>query len=479
MNRGKVLAAIVVSAALTAASVACSGSPQPHPQTEQTATIAGLPVTDGPTGPRGGVPDAVRTVENAANDVVDKLAVNAVADIEEFWRDTYPPVFHGPFVAVGRLVSWDSGQNSPADLVQCGPVLHLYNAQYCSRDHSVGWDRGGLLPDLIKAYGTLAPLVVLAHEYGHAIQFVSKIVNSTTPTIVREQQADCFAGVFLRHVAEGKSAHFTLNTSSGLDNALATIEATRDPVFSSNMSVKTETGEHGSAFDRVSAFQMGFSGDPDACTKITEQEIRERRSGLPQFSQSEYATGDIAVTEDSVNLNIESMKNFFKVPSAPKIEYSAAVAACADVKPTAPVSYCPSTNTMTIDISGLSDRATANKKKVGRLSGPAVGDFNAFILVASRFALAAINSAGTPLTGRNVALRSVCYAGAWTRDLAVATGPIVLSPGDLDKAINGLLTDGLVASDVNGVTVVGGFIRVEAMRLGVISGRADCDQRYA
>ena len=91
MNRGKVLAAIVVSAALTAASVACSGSPQPHPQTEQTATIAGLPVTDGPTGPRGGVPDAVRTVENAANDVVDKLAVNAVADIEEFWRDTYPP----------------------------------------------------------------------------------------------------------------------------------------------------------------------------------------------------------------------------------------------------------------------------------------------------------------------------------------------------------------------------------------------------
>lgn len=53
-----------------------------------------------------------------------------------------------------------------------------------------------------------------------------------------------------------------------------------------------------------------------------------------------------------------------------------------------------------------------------------------------------------------------------------------LSPGDLDEAVSGLLTDGLAASDVNGNTVPSGFSRVDAFRTGVLGGEAACSGRY-
>ena len=37
--------------------------------------------------------------------------------------------------------------------------------------------------------------MVLAHEYGHAVQHQARLKSEDTPTLVAEQQADCFAGV--------------------------------------------------------------------------------------------------------------------------------------------------------------------------------------------------------------------------------------------------------------------------------------------
>ncbi|WP_142386850.1 hypothetical protein [Mycobacterium hubeiense] len=144
---------------------------------------------------------------------------------------------------------------------------------------------------------------------------------------------------------------------------------------------------------------------------------------------------------------------------------------------TDPVSYCPATNSVGIDMPGLAERGA----KADEVYNPTVtGDFSAYVLVGSRFALAAQKQKGESLRGANAALRSACYAGAWATGLASgAAGDVSLSPGDLDEALSGLLTDGVVASDVDGVTVPSGFERVDAFKSGVLDGLAECRARYA
>src|SRR5690606_5257864 len=48
--------------------------------------VAGLPTTSGPSGPREGVPDTTLTAVNGDGGEIDTLALNAVEDIETYWR---------------------------------------------------------------------------------------------------------------------------------------------------------------------------------------------------------------------------------------------------------------------------------------------------------------------------------------------------------------------------------------------------------
>jgi hypothetical protein len=110
------------------------------------------------------------------------------------------------------------------------------------------------------------------------------------------------------------------------------------------------------------------------------------------------------------------------------------------------------------------------------------GDYNAYVVFGSRFSLAVQRESGQSLTDAKTALRAACLSGVITAALAVDRGPaagdFALSPGDLDEAVSGLLTDGLAASDAEGRTVPSGFSRVEAFRSGVLGGRGACDARY-
>ena len=66
------------------------------------------------------------------------------------------------------------------------------------RPKLMAWDRGALVPTGQKYFGDTAIAGLIAHEYGHAIQDMAGIVNRDTPTVVLEQQADCFGGSYLR-----------------------------------------------------------------------------------------------------------------------------------------------------------------------------------------------------------------------------------------------------------------------------------------
>ena len=134
-----------------------------------------------------------REVTNSDGGDIDELAASAVSDIEEFWQGVYGETFDGEFSPVSELISWDA---NGFDGQFCGEDTYGHvNAAFCPLDDTIGWDRGELLPALRDANGDMAVTMVMAHEYGHAIQRMARLNKKGTPTLVSEQQADCLAGV--------------------------------------------------------------------------------------------------------------------------------------------------------------------------------------------------------------------------------------------------------------------------------------------
>ncbi|MFI2230788.1 metallopeptidase [Nocardia testacea] len=470
---------LVVTAAAAVLTVsalsACSQAKSTQRDAENPWQITGATTSTGPSGSRDGVPDTDRQAANGDGGEMDRLALNAVADIEEFWAENYSATFPGEFRPVSQLVSWDADARERDSIEFCTISTHeLVNAAYCGTDDTIGWDRGVLLPELVDQFGEMAVVMVLAHEYGHALQIPAGIATEDSPGLVTEQQADCLAGVFLRHVAEGDSRHFTLNTTEGLNGVLGATVAVRDrdPDDPENV--------HGSAFERVTAVQMGYTNGAEACAQIDEQEIEDRRAGLPvTFEEPGEQYLQLEVTEDSLEDMAVAMADILPVTRAPEYDYAGVPARCSDATPTAPVAYCPVTDVIGTDVEALAERAGETGGEDEPLSAIVAGDYNAFVVFVSRYTLAYQNHKQLALVGAETAgLRTACLSGVVTTALSRANSNPRLSAGDLDEAVSGLLADGLAAADVNGDVVPEGYLRLDAFRLGVLEGESACLAEY-
>jgi predicted metalloprotease len=322
---------------------------------------------------------------------------------------------------------------------------------------------------------------VLAHEYGHAVALSAKLTKRRrTPTLVAEQQADCLAGVYLRWVAQGDSPRFSLSTADGLNTVLATMLVLRDPLMHANATIGDN--EHGSAFERISAFQFGFTDGAAACAGINAKELHERRGDLPvKLQQNE--TGEWPVSKESVHVIVDAMTTVFAPADPPQIAFGAnGASACGHARPSPPASYCPDTNTITVDLPALRKMGTPTEDdKLVTLSG----DNTAYSVLASRYMLAVqAQQGGLVLDNAQAALRTACLTGVATTKLSQGvTNPdgrgVTLTAGDLDEAVSGLLTNGLAASDVNGESVPAGFSRIDAYRTGVLGDDSErCIKRF-
>ncbi|MEU0872376.1 metallopeptidase [Nocardia brasiliensis] len=442
--------------------------------------VAGLPTTSGPNGPRAGVPDSTLTATNGDGSAEDKLALNAVEDIQTYWRTEFGNEFEGnDFKPVDKLISWSAKAPRGDSLEFCKETTYrLVNAAYCRLDNSIGWDRSVLLPAMEETFGKMAVVMVLAHEYGHAVQTMAKLVGAKDPVIVKEQQADCFAGAFMRSVAEGKSKHFTINTSDGLNSVLAATVAIRDSDPDDPESV------HGSAFERVTAVQVGFTDGPKGCKRIDIDEINERRGNLPKDFKGDTGRGEYAITKENLIELSKALGALLPTKPSPTYDYHGAKLDCRNGGTTEPVSYCPEKNTIGTDIPALAQRGTSNWDVDDPLPLKVTGDYNGYIVFISRYTLAVQQNHGQQLVGAKTGLRAACLSGVVTGKLAMpnrpsSQGDIGLAAGDLDEAVSGLLTDGLAASDVQGQTVPSGFARVDAFRAGVLNGENTCMSRYS
>ena len=392
-----------------------------------------------------------------------QLVKAALADVDSFWRRSWSKVGTGPYKTVsGGFYAYGDGSTPP-----CAEDAQTVagNAFYCSEQDTIAWDEANLVPRLQKNYGNLGVGLVFAHEWGHAIQVRAGVTNE--PTIFMEQQADCYAGAWVAD-ARRRSDFFKVDDAT-LDTAMSGFLELRDPVGMTNANTP---GAHGSAFDRIRAFQEGVDSGVAKCASYQLDQLP--LVAIDYQTYDDYASGGNLPLADSVDLTVKDLQDYWTQHAAdlgrsakavaPTVDVTGAAGPCKGaVSLAARVTYCPSTNTVSVppDIA-----AKAHDK---------IGDFALSALIGAGWSTAVLDESGR-LPSQQLAREKAanCLSGAWTRSVFDGDrqgAQLSLSPGDLDEAVAAML--GSRSTSDPGATGTG-FDRVTAYRQGFTDGVAAC-----
>jgi predicted metalloprotease len=391
---------------------------------------------------RRAVPDAkvrINGLPASGPTEADRVAGNAIADIQQFWTEKFPQAFDGKQYQgpQGGFFSVDPGD--PSESIPCVSNASEIrgNAFYCPPRDIVAYDRVNLLPDLQEKFGPLLVAMVLAHEWGHIIQTKSGV--NPDRTIVRETQADCYAGAWIRWALAGQAPHFQVDRKD-LDTALAGYLLFRDPVGAS----ANDEQAHGNGFDRISALQEGFENDVNHCKTFDDSrpfteisfsraDDQERGGNLPfEGSDGALAVGQGDLEQTWPDLFSSTFGKNFAKPKMTVLR-SGEHGTCDGQEVRQAVFYCASDNTLLLDHDAL-------KSVSDRLEG---SDYAPMTLVGIGYAQAVAQQAGLSVDGADGLRRIICLDGAYTRQVVERPGTdpqqVTLSPGDLDEAIQALL----------------------------------------
>jgi predicted metalloprotease len=402
----------------------------------------------------------------------DEQIAAFLADIETFWSTEYERVYGEPLtpLAGGVHASFADRESPLPD--GCGEVTPADiegNAFYCPTGDYIVYDDDVLVPTLIDQFGPGTLGVVLAHEFGHAVQ--ERAGNLDQPVILAEQQADCFAGAWVAHVARGESADITFSDGDVLDGLVAMI-AVRDPVFG------TETGadSHGTGFDRVGAFQDGFVGGTDRCTSF----FTENRPlvQIPFSLDDLRSNGNLPYAEIVTSIGGDLDRFWADVYASKGRSYTArevvAGTEC-DGTPVPLLGYCAADRAVVVNDAAARQLYDTTLPSITE-EAVSLGDMSVGYLLSVAYAQAAQAELGVGTAGVDSALTRDCLTGAWARDIidgGTGDRQISLSPGDLDEAV---VTALLTADERTGANDNGGaFDKIDSFRVGVLDGLAACD----
>jgi len=409
--------------------------------------------------------DAVK-IHGDASAPVNKLAIKAIADLQSYWGEEFPKLYGKPYEPVkgGFYAVIPSSGDLPPCVSDASEISG--NAFYCSTKDVVAWDAEGLLPELQSKFGDFVIPIVLAHEWGHAVQARS---NFTARTVTKELQADCFAGGWAKH-SQAKGV-FTIN-SAQLDTALAGILELRDSPGTS----KIDPSAHGSGFDRVGAFQDGYDNGLETCKNYRDDDpvVVE----LPFNDAEDEASGGDAPYDSVVNGVPYDLEDYWAhvypeltngepwVPLKGVEAFNPAHPPACGGKPTDGyvLFYCVPDDYVGWD--NVDAMPTVYRQG---------GDFAVATLLATQFALAAMHRANDQSDPKTQSLRGDCFAGAYTASVILGnraeTSSFHISPGDLDEAITALL---VFRGDGDVERQGAGFERIRHYRDGVINGAGSC-----
>jgi predicted metalloprotease len=402
------------------------------------------------------------TARPAAYETTIDLAVH---DLQLWWADEMPAVYGIGYTPIPttKVIAYTSKTRIP----QCGPKRTTYddvamNAFYCSAGRFVAYDDEELFPQLAREFGDFTIALALAHEWGHAIQDQAGL---TGPTIAKEQQADCFAGAWVRHLADGGSTSLSLNAGN-LDTALAGYLTLRD----SPGSDPSADDAHGSAFDRVGAFQEGYDSGATRCAAFdTTPPVL---TDIPFSTEGEAKSGGNAPLREVVPSAVDDLDKYwssllsdYHTVAVQSFDAKVARPRCGAAKlpKTTDIAYCPGTNTIVVDKTLF--------PTVYRRSG----DFGVASLVAAEWAVAMQNHEEVTGEQKALELQQSCFTGSWTGSIARGEHgtTLALSPGDLDEVIQSYLIfvdEGKAAAG----TGASAFENVDAFRTGFFQGESAC-----
>ena len=398
----------------------------------------------------------------------NNVAIAAIVDIEAWWAEIMPDVYGIDYEPVsGGFFAASPGEPLPPCAQSSDDVA--FNAYYCSDGDVIAWDDTELFPQFLASSGPLAIGVIMAHEFGHAIQ---ARVDMRGFTVTLEHQADCFAGAWVAKL-QGEGDEVFEVSERTLDAALAAFLQLGD----SPGSAATDPSAHGNAFDRINGFQIGLERGPDECATFTDDnititelpfndEIDEINEGNLDIAESlELFPADLdafwaEVYPELVGEPWVSLQGGF-VP----FDADADALTCGGTPVDLLLFYCIDDDYVALDIPTVTQTLHND-----------IGDFAVASLVASQYGLAVQQRAGV---GRHVRLNNLqadCLAGVWAGSIFPLServvderAIIILSPGDFDEAVGALL---FVGADP--ATHGTGFERVTAFRTGVFDGLEGC-----
>ena len=410
----------------------------------------------------------------------------AFADLEIWWAEVLPQVYGIPFEPVSAIYAlYPEREGIPV----CGDTLTYDlvegNAFYLGCADLIAYDDTFLLPDLATNLGNAAVAVVAAHEYGHAVQNRAGIFDLDLPVVDTEQQADCMAGAWTARMARGESDFLTFGDQDVKGGIIAMIEV-RDPP---GLAPVTEGNGHGTAFDRVGAFQEGFLNGPQRCADFLTNP--NPRIDLTFMTQEEIDTGGNLPIEEIIDALPLSLDTFWQPTlSASGVPFTPpALAGFPNAGPYPECDgltgdqlqntarFCASTNTIVYDSDFVIDLYNR------------LGDVSLSYPIANAYSDAVQAALGSGLGGEPRVLLNDCLVGAWLVDIIPTMTPsqpgaieptnpaqqIVLSAGDLDEVVITavILGDEAMTTDVVGTA----FEKIDAFRTGVLEGLGGCQSR--
>ena len=451
-----------------AATSSSASSSTASSSTTTTASSTGNSAGSGTTPVTG---DLQRTTVPATPAQANQIVESAIKDVERYWTTEYPKLSGGePFQRItGGYHPYTKTTLPPA----CGQEAAQYqeNAFYCPQGDFIAWDSQVLIPELLSDFGPLLVGVVIAHEYGHAIQ--TRLGQAQQPTIVLEQQADCFGGAWVGDVQAGHSSFGTI-TPQQLDNTLAGLLQLRDQPGTAAQAEQA----HGNAFDRIRALQDGVEGGAAPCAKYTVNNLPVTE--VPFSTQADASTGgDLPSFQDTVTVLTQSLESYWN-RAFPELDAGhqwkplplrpfdpSSPPACQGRVPPDPGAaetafYC-----------ATGDFVAFDSVQLGPALYQRIGDNAVGMLLGGLFAQAVQQRRGQSATGRTGQLEVDCLAGSWTNNLLTGSSAadIQLSPGDLDEAVAALL----VFNRANESGAVSGFDRIASYRTGVLQGLPGCE----
>jgi predicted metalloprotease len=262
----------------------------------------------------------------------------------------------------------------------------------------------------------------------------------------------------------------------------------RDPV---ELGGTIDENSHGTGFDRVGAFQDGFTGGAERCKTFFTEGRENQLINIP-FDPGDVNNGNLPLVDpnpsadvgpaDVVTLLPQDLDRFWTAQlaassltlAAPTLTLFASdgdLPACDGVDSSQferNVVYCAASNTIFVD-----EDWAANT-----IADPLLGDMSIGYLISQGYSENVQGLLGSTLTDEPRALLDDCLSGVWIRDDLPPVPddrPLFLSAGDLDEAVVTAIVRGDPASDTN----INGsaFEKIDAFRSGVLGGMQACQDR--